>query len=414
MSKKKELSPKEESLQNLVKFVIENYQPTSTAEIQDIFKNLFKSTFENMMKGELDSELGYEKNDQSPKETTNRRNGSYKKTVQSTLGEIELNIPRDRDGVYEPKLVEKGQRDISGLEEKVIAMYGKGTSDRDISDVVNDIYGFKVSPETISNIVERIQPKVIEWQNRTLEKVYPFVYMDCLMISVKGEKKSGKHACYTIIAINSEGKKDCLGFWMSENEGANFWLSIFDELKSRGVEKLGFVCIDGLKGMEESITSTFHDAIVCRCMVHLIRNSTKYLATTERKDFCTDLKAIYGAVSITAAETALNNLNDKWGAKHPSACRVWNSNFEYVRRLFEYPSEIRRLIYTTNTIESFNSQLRKVTNRKGAFYSTSSVMRILYLCTSDIMKKWTMPVPNWGKIREKLDILWGDNWTLEN
>ena len=206
-----------------------------------------------------------------------------------------------------------------------------------------------------------------------------------------------------MIGVNCEGKKDCFGFWIGENEGTHRWLGIFDELKSRGVEKLGFVCIDGLSGLEEAITNTFPTAVVCRCMVHLVRNSTKYIPTKHRKEFCSDLRAIYGAVSIGEAENALAVLNEKWGKQYPSAVRVWNDNFAYVQRLFEYPAEIRKMIYTTNAIESFNSALRKVTDRKAAFPNEMAVMKILYLRTLDVVKKWTMPYPNWSLIRGKLD-----------
>ena len=396
--------------QALLRQLIELYQPKSVSDIQEMLKALFAGTMEDMLKAELDSELGYKKNSQEAKTTDNRRNGSYPKTVTSSMGEIELNIPRDRKGEYEPELIPKGSHDVSELEEKVLSLYAKGTSDRDISDVVNDIYGFKLSHETISNIVDRVQPRVIEWQNRKLEKVYPFVYMDALMVNMKSDKKSGKYAVYSIIGVNREGRKDCFGFWIGENEGAHQWLSIFDELKARGVEKLGFVCIDGLAGLEEAITNTFPNAIVCRCMVHLVRNSTKYIPTKHRKEFCADLKAIYGAVSISEAENALAVLNEKWKKQYPSAVRVWNDNFIYVQRIFEYPSEIRKMIYTTNAIESFNSSLRKVTDRKAAFPNEMAVMKILYLRTQDVVKKWTMPYPNWGVIRGKLDLLWGHGW----
>ena len=396
--------------QALLRQLIELYQPKSVSDIQEMLKALFAGTMEDMLKAELDSELGYKKNSQEAKTTDNRRNGSYPKTVTSSMGEIELNIPRDRKGEYEPELIPKGSHDVSELEEKVLSLYAKGTSDRDISDVVNDIYGFKLSHETISNIVDRVQPRVIEWQNRKLEKVYPFVYMDALMVNIKSENKSGKYAVYSIIGVNCEGRKDCFGFWIGENEGTHQWLSIFDELKARGVEKLGFVCIDGLAGLEEAITNTFPNAIVCRCMVHLLRNSTKYIPTKHRKEFCADLKAIYGAVSISEAENALAVLNEKWKKQYPSAVRVWNDNFIYVQRIFEYPSEIRKMIYTTNAIESFNSALRKVTDRKAAFPNEMAVMKILYLRTRDVIKKWIMPYPNWGVIRGMLDLLWGHGW----
>ncbi len=396
--------------QELLREMIEIYHPQTIKDIQDMLKEMFADTMEDMLKAELDTELGYEKSSQKPKPTANRRNGSYPKIVTSNIGELSLEIPRDRNGDYEPELIPKGTNDVSALEEKVLSMYAKSMSDRDISDVINEIYGFSLSHETISHIVDRVQPRVIAWQNRRLEKVYPFVYMDALMVNMKSDKKAGKYAVYSIIGVNSDGKKDCFGFWISENEGTYHWLSIIDELKSRGVERLGFVCIDGLKGLEEAITSTFPTAIVCRCMVHLVRNSTKYIPTKHRKEFCVDLKAMYGAVSIGEAENALSVLNEKWAKQYPSAVKVWNENFIYVQRLFEYPSEIRKMIYTTNTIESFNSALRKVTDRKAAFPNDMAVMKILYLRTQDVTAKWTMPYPNWSVIRGKLDILWGDGW----
>lgn len=405
--KKERLNPRSKEL---LQEMIGMYQPKTLGDIQAMLKDLFADTMEDMLKAELDEELGYAKNSQQPKTTGNRRNGSYPKTVQSNIGEIEVNIPRDRDGEYEPELIPKGTKDVSGLEEKVLSLYAKGTSDRDISEVINEIYGFQLSHETISHIVDRVQPRVIEWQNRRLEKVYPFVYMDALMVSMKSDGKAGKHAVYSIIGVNSDGKKDCFGFWIGENEGTHQWLSIFDELKSRGVERLGFVCIDGLAGLEEAIIGTFPEAIVCRCMVHLVRNSTKYVPTKHRKEFCADLKAIYSAVSEGEAEHCLAVLNEKWGKQYPSAVRVWNDNFCYVQRLFDYPAEIRKMIYTTNAIESFNSALRKVTDRKSAFPNEMAVMKILYLRTMDIVKKWTMPYPNWSLIRGKLDLLWGIEW----
>ena len=243
--------------QALLRQLIKLYQPKSVSDIQEMLKALFAGTMEDMLKAELDSDLGYKKNSQEAKTTDNRRNGSYPKKVTSNMGEIELNIPRDRKGEYEPELIPKGSHDVSALEEKVLSLYAKGTSDRDIYDVVNDIYGFKLSHETISNIVDRVQPRVIEWQNRKLEKVYPFVYMDALMVNIKSENKSGKYAVYSIIGVNCEGRKDCFGFWIGENEGTHQWLSIFDELKARGVEKLGFVCIDGLVGLEEASQTPF-------------------------------------------------------------------------------------------------------------------------------------------------------------
>jgi len=372
-------------------------------DLQDILKDIFGPLMNDMLQGELDGHLGYEKHDQSPKETTNRRNGTYPKTVRSKMGEIPLSIPRDREGDYEPTLVPNGSRDVSGIEEKVISMYAKGMSDRDISETVEDIYGFRVSHDTISRIIDRIQPRLTEWQTRALDECYPFIFVDALFVPIKKDGKSTNKAVYSMIGINQDGHKDCLGFWISDTEGTHFWLSIFDELKTRGVKKLGFVSIDGLSGLEEGIRSIYPDAIIQRCMVHLIRNSLKYIPSKHYKVFCSDLKAMYGAPSKVSAQSALEAFIAKWSS-YPSAVKVWEDNFKHVEQLFDFPAAIRKIIYTTNTIESFNSALRKVTNRKSAFPNDNAVYKILYLRTMDIAQKWTMPVPNWAIVRGQLDI----------
>ena len=388
----------------LVKELLAEYQPKDLFELQDVLKDIFGPLMEDMLQGELDSHLGYEKHDQSPKETENRRNGSYPKTVSSKMGELTLSIPRDRQGDFEPALVPNGTRDISGIEEKVLAMYAKGLSDRDISATINDIYGFSVSHDTVSRIVDRVQPRLAEWQTRPLKAFYPFLYVDALVVSVKSDGRAINKAVYSIIGIDQDGIKDCLGFWISENEGTHFWLSIFDELKSRGVKKLGFVSIDGLSGLEDGIRNMFPEAIVQRCMVHLVRNSIKYIPSKHYKAFCADLKAMYGAASQSSARLALEAFVEKWSA-YPSAVKVWKDNFNHVEQLFDYPAEIRKRIYTTNTIESFNSALRKVTNRKAAFPNDNSVFKILYLRTMDIAKKWGKPLSGWAIIRGQLDII---------
>jgi len=317
---------------------------------------------------------------------------------------ITLEIPRDRLGEYEPELVPKGTKDVSGIEEKILSMYAKGMSDRDISETIDDIYGFSVSHETVSRIVDRVQPRLSEWQSRTLCECYPFVYVDALTVPVKSEGKSINKAVYSIIGINTNGVKDCLGFWISEKEGTHFWLSIFDELKVRGVKKLGFVSIDGLAGLEEGIKSIFPEAVVQRCMVHLVRNSIRYIPSKHYKEFCADLKAMYGAAGLISAKAALEAFIQKWSA-YPSAVRVWVDNFRHVEQLFDYPSEIRKIIYTTNTIEAFNSALRKVTNRKAAFPNDMSLLKILFLRTMDIADKWKKPLSGWAVVRGKLDLV---------
>lgn len=390
--------------------LIAELQPKSMLDLQEQLKELFAASMENMLKGELDGHLGYAKHSQESKPTNNRRNGSYDKTVRTNLGEVTLAIPRDREGDFEPELVPTGTKDVSGLEDKVLSMYAKGLSDRDISDTIDEIYGFKLSHETISRIVDRVQPRLNEWQSRSLKSVYAFLYVDALVVDVKSEGKAQNKAVYSIIGIDVDGKKDVLGFWISDKEGAHFWLSIFDELKSRGVKKVHFVSIDGLKGLEESVKNAFEQAIVQRCMVHLVRNSIKYVPTKYYKAFCVDLKAMYGAVSLVASEAGLARLTEKWGENYPSAVKVWTENFRFVAQLFDYPTQVRKMIYTTNMIETFNSALRKVTNRKAAFPNDNSVFKILFLRTMDIAKKWTKPIANWALIRGKLDIVLEKGW----
>lgn len=399
-----------ENRSRLIKEMISEYHIESIKDLNETLKEMFSGTIEDMLMGELDAHLGYEKNSHEEKITTNRRNGKYPKTIKSGYGDFAIDIPRDRQGEYEPQLIPTGSNDVSGLEEKVISMYAKGLSDRDISDTVDEIYGFRMSHETISRVVDRIQPRLLEWQTRQLNKCYAFVYLDALMVSVKSEGKAVKKAVYVALGIDPDGHKDVLGFWISDTEGTHFWLSIFDELKSRGVKKLNFVCIDGLSGLEEAIKSTFPEAVVQRCMVHLIRNSTKYIPTKNRKAFCADLKSIYGAPSLPAAELALEQLNQKWN-NYPSGLKVWNSNFEHVKQLFDVCSEVRKMIYTTNMIESINAALRKVTNGKGAFPNDLAVAKILYLRIFDLSQKWSAPISNWGIIRGKLDIF-SPGWDL--
>ena len=299
---------------------------TDANELYTAMRDLFAETMEEMLKAELDEHLGYEKHDQEPKETTNRRNGTTPKKVHAHAGEIELNIPRDREGSFEPRLVKKGQSDISSIHEKVMSMYAKGLSDRDISAVIEDIYGFSVSHDTISRIVERVQPRFAAWQSRALEAIYAFVYVDAMVVKVKSEGKARNKAVYSVLGIDLEGHKDVLGLWISENEGAHFWMMIFDELKARGVEQMLFVCIDGLSELEQGILSIFPQTHVQRCMVHLMRNSLRFIPTKFYKDFCRDAKAVYAAVSLTAAKEALEALRQTW-AEYPSAVRVWQDNF---------------------------------------------------------------------------------------
>lgn len=397
----KKVTEEEKKRRTLMMEMVREQGNTDANELYDAMKGLFSGTMEEMLKAELDEHLGYEKHDQQRKETTNRRNGTTPKKVRTQTGEYELDIPRDREGSFESQIVKKGQNDISGIQDKVMSMYAKGMSDRDISAIIEDIYGFSVSHDTISRIVERVQPRFTAWQTRELEPVYAFVYVDAMVVKVKNDGRARNKAVYSVLGIDLEGHKDVLGLWINENEGAHFWMMILDELKARGVQQMLFVCIDGLSELEQGILTIFPQAHVQRCMVHLMRNSLKYIPTKFYKDFCRDARAIYAAVSLPAAKEALEELRRNW-AEYPSAVRVWVDNFEHVERLFDLPSHIRRMVYTTNMVEGFHSALRKVTRGKAAFPNDDAVFRAVFLRPMDVASKWTMPVPNWSLVLGQL------------
>jgi transposase-like protein len=402
---RKEQSAEEKRRRGMMMELVREMGITNAQELSNALRDMFAGTMEDMLKAELDEHLGYEKYDQTPKETSNRRNGTMSKTVRTAHeGEVELQIPRDREGSFEPQVVKKGQNDISEIQEKVMSMYAKGLSDRDISAIIEDIYGFTLSHETISRIVERVTPRFEAWQSRQLEGIYAFVYVDAMVVKVKKEGKSSNRSVYSVVGIDLEGHKDVLGLWMSEGEGAHFWMMIFDEMKARGVERILFVCIDGLKELEKGILSIYPQTRVQRCMVHLQRNSVRYIPTKHYKEFSQDARAIYAAVSLSAATEALTALKSKW-SEYPSAVRVWEDNFEQIERLFELPAPIRRMVYTTNMIEGLHSALRKVTRGKGAFPNDESVYKALFLRVMDVVKKWSVPVPNWALVLGQFDVL---------
>jgi putative transposase len=396
---------------DLIKELLSDYEIKSTEDLSNALKDIFAGTIQDMLEGELDGHLGYEKNESGTKATQDRRNGGQKKKIVSQLGESEIAVPRDRDGSFQPQIVAKGQKDVSGIEGKVMSMYGKGMSTRDMQDIIQDIYGVDLSPETISRIIDRIQPRIEEWQNRELKKLYSFVYVDALFVTVKVDGKANKKAVYAIIGIDADGYKDVLGFWINAEEGAHYWMNIFEEIRQRGVEDILFISIDGLKGLEEGLKSIFPDTVVQRCIVHLMRNSMKYIPSKHYKEFAHDAKLIYQAVSLSEAKQRFQEFKAKWEVNYPGAIKIWNNNWEHVEQLFEYPSEIRHMMYTTNYIEGLNSALRKVTNGKAAFPNDLSVMKALFLRTRDLVKKWTQPVPNWAKVLNQLFVIFGNRIT---
>ena len=385
----------------VAKAIIENYQPETVADMQDAIRDIFGPMFESMLQGEMDNHLGYASNDHSDKETDNRRNGYINKSLRTSLGEVDIRSPRDRDGSFEPQIVPKRSKDVTPIEDKVMSMYARGMSQRDISETVEEIYGFSLSAEQVSNITDRILDEVHEWQNRPLKPMYAFLFVDCLYVDIRREMETKSCAVYVILGYDLEGKKDILGLWIGEAEGKHYWMQIFDEIKGRGVEDVLFISMDGVSGLEDGARSIFKDVIVQRCIVHLIRNSIKYVPTKDYKKFTAQLKRIYGASSMKAAEAEFEKFKKDW-AHYAGAVDVWVRNWKHVEQLFNHGSAVRKVMYTTNAVESVNSSFRKVT-KKGSFSSDDSVFKALYLRIRELKKKWKdRPVSNWAMVRNQL------------
>lgn len=388
----------------LLDHLIKEYNIKDTDDIKSMLKDLMGSTIQRMLNSELEDELGYEKYDTRNKDTDNSRNGYSKKTVRSEYGEIELDIPRDRNGEFEPQIVKKNQTEIKGIEGQIISMYAKGMSNRDIETHLQELYGIEVSPTLISKITDRILPEIKEWQSRMLRSVYPIVFMDAIHYSVRKDGIVVKKAVYIAIGIDLEGQKDILGMWIGEAESSKFWLSIMNEIKNRGVRDILIASVDGLNGFSEAIRAVFPMTEIQRCIVHQIRNSTKFISYKDLKPFTADLKPIYKAATEALALQELDAFDSKWGTKYPNAVRSWRNNWEELSAFFKYPQEIRKIIYTTNAIENFNRQLRKVTKTKSAYPSDEALIKALYLAVRDITKKWSGRIQGWGTILDQLMI----------
>jgi putative transposase len=379
-----------------------------------IFARLFARTMEAMLEAEMSEHLGYEKYEAKGRGSGNSRNGHSQKTVRtSSGGETVIEVPRDRNGYFEPKIVRKYESSSNELEDKIVTMYAKGMTTRDITDAVQDMYGMEVSAQTITNITNKVMPLVEGWQSRPLDPVYPIIYLDALYFNLKKEHKVESRAVYTVLAVNVEGRKDVLGHWVSDGaEGASFWLGVVTDLKNRGVRDIFIASVDGLTGFNDAIHSVFPKVEIQRCIVHQIRNSLKYVTWNDRKQFAADLRSIYQAPTRELAETALLDLAEKWGDKYAMAVRSWENNWTELSTFFDYTPEIRRLIYTTNPIESYNRQLRKVTHSKTIFPTAESVRKMLWLAHQDVVKKWTMPIPNWARILNQLAIRFNGRFSL--
>lgn len=370
-----------------------------TAEdAEELVKELFGDVIKEMLEAELEEELGYSKHDYRNKETDNSRNGYTKKTVNSSYGKIELSIPRDRKGEYEPMVVKKHQRSIASIEDRILSMYARGMTYKDIQAHMEEIYGSTLSTESISRITDKIIPIISEWRNRPLEDVYSIIYMDAVFYKVTESNQIKNKALYIAFGINLEGMKEVLGIWIAESESSKYWLGVLNELKNRGVKGVMFFSIDGLVGMEEAIGAVYPQAKIQRCVVHQIRYSMKFVNWKDRKAFAADLKKVYKADTKEAAWNALLAFEEKWGEKYPFSIKSWKDNWESLTTYFAYPQEIRTLIYTTNPIESVNRQLKKVTKNRGVFPNDTALMKLAYLAINNISKKWTVRLRDWNKI----------------
>jgi putative transposase len=379
--------------------------PTFCTIVGGVFARLFARTMEQMLEAELTEHLGYEPYEAKGRNSGNSRNGHYSKTVRTGEGETSIEVPRDRNGEYEPKILKKYASNTNELEEKIIGLYAKGMSTRDIQGTLEELYGVDVSASTISAITEKVWTLVEAWQNRPLESVYAIIYLDAIYLKIRREGKVVNTAVYNVLGVSLDGQKDILGHWVGDGaEGANFWLGVVTDLQNRGVEDVFIACIDGLTGFKEAILSVFPQTRIQRCIIHQIRSSLKYIPWKDRKAFVVDLKTIYQAPTREAAEANLRKLEETWGDRYAISVKSWQNNWGDLATMFDFSADIRRLIYTTNAVEGFHRQVRKVIKNKASFPNPEAARKLLYLATHDIVKKWTTPIFNWTAILNQLAI----------
>ena len=407
------LSPEERALEqerkDNLRNIMKGLDVKNFDDLKDVFKLMVGEMLENGLEGELDDELGYTKYDYRNKECENSRNGYSKKTLKTSFGETEIKVPRDREGEFEPQLVKKNQTTLTGdIEEKILSMYAKGMTTGDIESHIQEIYGLDCSDTTISRITDKILPVVREWQQRPLEEIYAVVFMDAIHFHVRSEGQIVKKAVYIAIGINMDGIKEILGMWVGENESAKFWLSVMNGLKNRGLQDILIACVDGLTGFPAAIEAVYPNTEIQQCIIHQIRNTTRFVSYKDIKALMADLKKVYAAIDEPTALSELENFDEKWGNKYPKIAMSWRDNWANLSTYFKYPQEVRTLIYTTNAIEGFNRQLRKVTKNKCVFPTDDSLLKMLYLAMMDITKKWTGKRREWGQIHSQLEIFFAD------
>ena len=394
-----------------IRQIIADNNLNSVADVYSLLKDSFKDILQESMEAEMDASLGYEKNQKGDVPTSNKRNGHSPKTLKSQYGEFQIDAPRDREGGFEPKPIPKYQRDVSGIEEKVIPLYARGMSTRDIHDQIQELYGMELSAEMVSKITDRILPEIKEWQSRPLNPVYPFVFMDCIHYKVREDGRTLSRAAYIVLGITADGYKDILSITVGANETSKFWLGMLNDLKNRGVQDVLFFCVDGLAGFKEAINAVYPDAQIQRYVIHMLRNSFKYVNYSDLKKFSADFKSVYHAPNETSALPELENIKGKWGRKYPYAISNWENNWEDVSSFFQFSDDIRRIMYTTNVIEGINRQYRKVTKTKSVFPSGSALEKMLYLASGNVIKKWTQRYRNWDQVLNQLIVLYGERLT---
>ena len=408
-NRKKEVykpKPMTEGKRNIIQGLLQEYDIETADDIQDALKDLLSGTLKEMMETEMDDHLGYEKYERSDEK--NYRNGTKSKRVRSKYGEFEVDVPQDRNSSFDPKVLPKRQKDISAIDDKIISMYAKGMTTRQISETIEDIYGFEVSEGMVSDITDKLLPQIEEWQNRPLASVYPIVFIDAVHFSVRDDGVIRKLAAYVVLGINEDGKKEVLTIVIGENESSKYWLSVLNSLKNRGVQDILILCSDGLTGMKDAIATAFPMTEQQRCIVHMVRNTLKYVANKDMKAFAKDLKTIYTSPDEKNALKQLETVTEKWEPLYPHAMNRWKENWDAISPIFKFSKDVRTAFYTTNAIESLNASYRRLNRQRSVFTSSQALLKALYLATFEATKKWTMPIRNWGKVRGELMIMYPD------
>lgn len=393
-----------EGKRNIIQQLLQEYDIETAEDIQDALKDLLGGTIKEMMEAEMDDHLGYQKSERS--DSDDYRNGYKSKRVNSSYGSMDIDVPQDRKSTFEPQVVKKRQKDISDIDQKIISMYAKGMTTRQISETIEDIYGFETSEGFISDVTDKILPQIEDWQNRPLDEVYPILYIDAIHYSVRDNGVIRKLAAYVILGINTEGKKEVLSITVGDNESSKYWLSVLNELKNRGVKDILIICADGLSGIKEAIAAAFPKTEYQRCIVHQVRNTLKYVPDKDRKAFAADLKTIYHVSDEEKARLALDRVTEKWTTKYPNSMKRWYDNWDAITPIFKFSPDVRKVIYTTNAIESLNSTYRKLNRQRSVFPSDTALLKALYLATFEATKRWTMSIRNWGQVYGELSIMY--------